>query len=122
MAEWTDELKAQAVKSYQEAEPTAENSMDIVKDIAEELGQSVNGVRMILSKAEVYIKKVPAKASASTASTGDKPARVTKESAHARLTAAIEAKGGNADADIVSKLTGKAAVYFAEVLEAITAE
>jgi NifU-like protein involved in Fe-S cluster formation len=34
---WTDELKAQAIEMYEKAEPTPENSMDIVAEIAEEL-------------------------------------------------------------------------------------
>jgi hypothetical protein len=50
----------QAVAMYLEAEPTPENSTEIVASIAEELEQSPNGVRMILSKAEVYVKKAPA--------------------------------------------------------------
>ena len=54
---WTDESKEQAVEMYQDAGATAETSMEIVKDIAEELGESPNGVRMILTKAEVYVRK-----------------------------------------------------------------
>ena len=50
---WTDESKAQAVEMYTDAEATPETSMEIVKDIAEELGESPNGVRMILTKAGV---------------------------------------------------------------------
>ena len=59
MAEWTDDLKASVVKKYEAAEPTAETSTEIVKDIAEALGDgfTVNGVRVILVKAGVYIKK-----------------------------------------------------------------
>ena len=59
MAEWSDELKASVVKKYEAAEPTAETSTEIVKDIAEALGDgfTVNGVRVILVKAGVYIKK-----------------------------------------------------------------
>ena len=34
---WDDDKKAQAVSMYEEAEPTPETSMEIVKDIAEEL-------------------------------------------------------------------------------------
>lgn len=121
MSKWTDELKAQAIKAYKDAEPTAENSMEIVKEIAENMGESPNGVRMILSQADVYIKKTPATKGASTsaASTGDKPARVSKDVAQARLTAAISDAGQTVDEDIISKLTGKAAVYFAEILETV---
>jgi transposase-like protein len=115
MSDWDDEKRAQAVKMYQEREPTPENSMDLVKEIAEELGVSPNGVRMILSKEGVYVKKSPS--AASTTETKSGGTRVSKEEAHSRLTKAIEAKGGVADADIVSKLTGKAALYFAEILE-----
>ena len=59
---WDDDKKALAISKYEEAEPTPENSMDIVSQIAEEMGESVNGVRMILSKAGVYVKKAPAAA------------------------------------------------------------
>lgn len=120
MSTWTDELKAKAIEMYKEREPTADNSTEIVKDIAEELGQSPNGVRMILIKAEAYIKKTPSPAKSSTAASGDKAPRVSKEAAHARLTAAIEGAGQTADSEIVSKLTGKAAQHFAEIIEAIT--
>jgi transposase-like protein len=117
MADWTDELKAQAIEMYQEAEPTPENSMEIVAEIAKELGQSPNGVRMILSKAEVYVKKdATAKKATTKAAGGAASTRVSKEDAHAQLTAAIEGAGKEVDADIVSKLTGKAALYFAGVI------
>jgi len=45
---WTDESKQEAIDMYTAEEPTPENSMEIVKDIAAELGESPNGVRMIL--------------------------------------------------------------------------
>ena len=68
---WTDESKQEAVEMYNEAEPTPETSMEIVKDIAEHLGESPNGVRMILTKAGVYVKKSPATGAAkSGGSTG----------------------------------------------------
>jgi len=112
---WTDESKAQAIEMYEKAEPTPENSMDIVAEIAEELGESVNGVRMILSKAGVYVKKEAAKSGSSSASKTTKSAstRVSKEDAQAQLIAALEEAGKTVDNDIISKLTGKAAVYFA---------
>jgi transposase-like protein len=112
LSDWTDELKAQVVKDYLSQSPTQENSMDIVKDIADELGKTANGVRMILSKAGVYVTKgTPAKKEG-----GEKKAtggtRVSKESAQAALIAAIEAAGKEVDEEIISKLTGKAAQYF----------
>ena len=119
-ATWTDELKQEVISKYEAAGPTPENSTEIIKDIAEEFEQSPNGVRMVLVQAGVYVKKDPAAGSASktkTAATGDKPARVSKESAIADLTAAIEATGKAVDADILSKLTGKAAVYFLGIIK-----
>ena len=115
---WTDESKAQAVEMYTEAEPTPETSMEIVKDIAEELGESPNGVRMILTKAGVYVKKSPAARSTSS-STGGGAARVSKADAQETLKGALSDAGQEIDADIIDKLTGKAAVYFAGVINAI---
>ena len=119
MTQWTDELKAKVTKMYLAAEPTADNSMEVVKEIADEIQQSVNGVRMILSKAGVYIVKTVTKKTATASASGDKPARVSKEAAHARLTEAVTAHSQTADDEIISKLTGKAAMYFAEMLEAL---
>ena len=39
MPDWTDELKASVVTKYEAAEPTPENTTEIVKDIAEALKQ-----------------------------------------------------------------------------------
>lgn len=111
---WTDEKKAKAIEMYLEREPNPSNSMDIVNEIAEELEESPNGVRMVLSKAEVYVKKEPAASSASKSKTTKSAStRVSKEDAQAQLIAALEAAGKDIDSDIISKLTGKAAVYFA---------
>jgi len=113
---WTDESKAQAVEMYQEQEPTPETSMEIVKDIADELGESPNGVRMILTKAGVYVRKTPA-AKSSGGSTGG--GRVSVADAQASLTSALSDAGQEVDEAIISKLTGKAAVYFKGVVEAL---
>jgi hypothetical protein len=112
---WTDELKAEAVTLYEAAEPTPENSMEIVKDIADELDQSPNGVRMILTKAGVYVKKTPAAKAASTGGTTG-GTRVSKAAAQEALIAAITDAGKTVDEEIVSKLTGKAAQYFTTLL------
>ncbi len=119
-ATWTDELKQDVISKYEAAGPTPENSTEIIKDIAEEIEMSPNGVRMVLVQAGVYVKKEAgastSKTKTSTAS-GDKPARVSKESAIADLKAAIEDAGKPVDDDILSKLTGKAAVYFLSVIK-----
>lgn len=125
MSNWTDERKQQAVDAYTKAEPTPENSMDIVKEIADEMGETANGVRMILIKAEAYVKKTPATAAASTTATkaaGTGAPRVSKEGSQAALKEAIEKAGKTVDDEIISKLTGKAAVYFTSVLEGLQAE
>ena len=119
MSQWTPELKAQVVKMYQDAEPTAETSTEIVKDIADELELSPNGVRMVIIQAGVYVKKDTAAAKTTEKkSSGEGTKRVSKEAAIADLKAAIEEKGAPIDDDILSKLTGKAAVYFLSVLNA----
>ena len=120
MSQWNDELKAKVVKMYQDADPTPETSTEIIKDIADEIEQSPNGVRMILIQANVYVKKDPAatKTADKKSASGEGSKRVSKESAIADLKAAIEAKGAEVDEDILGKLTGKAAVYLLGVIKA----
>ena len=114
---WDDAKKDKAVEMYLERKPTPENSVEIVSEVAEELGESVNGVRMILIKREVYVKKDSSAPSASgdskSKTTKSAGTRVGKEDAQAQLIAALEAAGKDVDNDIISKLTGKAALYFA---------
>ena len=111
---WTDEDKQAAIDAYTAEEPTPENSMEIVKMIADDMGQSPNGVRMILTKAGVYVKKAAASGSASGGSSSTGGTRVSKAAAQEALTAALTDAGVEIDEDIVSKLTGKAAQYFAD--------
>jgi hypothetical protein len=81
------------------------------------MSQSPNGLRAILVKAGVYVKKDPSiKADPKT---GDKAGekkegakRVSKDDQIAALRSAIEAAGKTVDEDVISKLTGKAAAYF----------
>jgi len=113
--EWTDELKAEVVAAYEAANPTSENTMEIVKGLAEQFEKTTNGVRMILTKKGVYVKKEVASASSSTA-TGDKPKRVNKAEAIAELKKVISDAGKDVDDDICDRLTGKAAVYIAGLL------
>tara|TARA_B100000424_G_scaffold138408_1_gene105100 strand:- start:218 stop:622 length:405 start_codon:yes stop_codon:yes gene_type:complete len=110
---WDDDKKAQAVSMYEDQGPTPETSMEIVKAIAEELEESPNGVRMILTKAGVYVKKTPATGSTKTSSSGG---RVSKAAAQEALSAAITDAGQEVDEDVISKLTGKAAQYFTTVI------
>ncbi len=119
MSAWTEELKQQVVDMYKEAGPTAENSTEIIQDIAKETKMSPNGVRMVLVQAGVYVKKEPAsgtKAGGAKKAAGEGAKRVSKEDAIAELRKAIEDKGAEVDEDIISKMTGKAAQYFTKVL------
>ena len=119
--QWTDELKAKVIEMYEGAGPTPETSTEIIKDIAEEIEMSPNGVRMVLVQAGVYVKKDPGTSSGGSktkTTSGEGSKRVSKESAIADLRAAIEAKGAAVDEDILSKLTGKAAVYLLQVIKA----
>ena len=114
---WTDESKAEAVELYTEAEPTPETSMEIVKEIAEQLEESPNGVRMILTRAGVYVKKAPATKSGGSTTNGT--GRVSKQAMQDQLIAAITDAGQPVDEDIINKLSGKAAQYLAGIISAI---
>ena len=116
---WTEEDKQSAIAAYKAGNPTPENSTEIIKEIAEEMEQSANGVRMVLVQAGVYVKKEASTSTAKTGTGASKTAgapRVSKESQIADLRALIEAKGAEVDDEILTKLTGKAAAYFAKVL------
>lgn len=115
---WTDEDKKKVIAMYEEADPTPETSTEIIKDIAEEMEQSPNGVRMVLVQAGVYVKKETTTGGEKTAGTSEGTKRVSKESQISALKAEIEKRGGEVDNDIVEKLTGKAASYFVTVLQA----
>ena len=119
---WSEEQKKQAIEAYKAGNPTPENSTELIKEIADDMEQSPNGLRMILVQAGVYVKKDVATTSTdkkgTTTKTGDKAPRVSKEDQIAALRVVIEAKGATVDEDVLGKLTGKAAAYFTEVLSA----
>lgn len=115
---WTEAQKQEAIEAYKAGNPTPENSTELIKEIAENMEQSANGVRMVLVQAQVYVKKEAAAGSSTKGEKAEGTKRVSKESQIAALTAAIEAKGAKVDEEILSKLTGKAAAYFTEVLAA----
>jgi hypothetical protein len=112
MAEWTDESKAKLVEKYVAKNPTPETSSEIVSELADDFDATVNGVRIILSREGVYVKKEAAKSTSK--SSGEK--KESKADSIARLTAVIEAQGIEADESIISKMTGKAAAYFADTI------
>ena len=113
---WTDESKQQAIDLYTKQDPTPDTSMEVVKDIAEELGESPNGGRMILTRASVYVKKNPSRSSTGGSTGGG---RVSKEAMHNELKTAISDAGQEVEDDIIGRLSGKAAQYMAKVINAI---
>ena len=116
---WDDAKKQKAIDLYVKENPTPENSVQIVKNVAETLGETPNGVRMILSKAEVYIKSTPGVATSKKGDTAPKEPKIGKADKIQRLSEAISASNIVPDASILDKLTGKAADYFAVVIEAL---
>lgn len=117
---WTDEQKQKVIDLYTEASPTPETSTEIIKQIAEDLELSPNGVRMVLVQAGVYVKKEPTSTSGKGGTTKTEDSkRVSKESAIGALRKLIEDKGAPVDDEILDKLTGKAAVYLTSVINAI---
>jgi hypothetical protein len=117
---WTPELKEKVIKMYKDAEPTPESSTEIIKDIAEDLDQSANGIRMVLVQAGVYVKKEAGTSTgkgSTTKTEGSK--RVSKEASIGALRELIESKGAPVDDEILEKLTGKAAVYLTSVIKAL---
>jgi predicted transcriptional regulator len=116
---WTDEKKAEVIKAYEDMEPTPETSMECVTQLAEDFEESPNGVRTILSRAGVYVKKSAETVAKTTKTTGG-TARVSKAAAQKALEDAIKDAGHEVDNDVVSKLTGKAALYLASVISKST--
>ena len=112
--EWDTEFKQEVMDADVERKPTPETTMDIVKELAQKFEKTANGVRMVLTKGGVYVKKEAAKST----STSDKPAstRVNKAEAIDNLKKVIADAGKEVDADICDRLTGKAAVYIAGLL------
>lgn len=116
---WDDDKKAAVIEAYESQDPTPETSMEIVHAIAEEFEETANGVRMVLTKAGVYVKKAPATGSAKSSGSTGGGGRVSKQAAQDALVAALNDAGQSVDEEIISKLTGKAAQYFTSVLTAI---
>lgn len=131
VTQWTEELFEEMSALYVsqiEAYPEDERpgvSMEIVSAIAEDKGLSPNGFRMKLSKAGLYVKKEAGAKSGTSEkkeSTGG-GARTSKAVAHAELKSAFSDAGLDLeflDADIIDKLTGKAAAHLAEAVRKIT--
>lgn len=124
MSDWTDELKQEVVAQYEaemsklDEEERGQQSTEVCKQIAKDLDKTTNGVRMILTKAGVYIKKTPTAKSATSSSSTGGTKRVNKAQAIEELKGAIQLIDEELiEDDVISKLTGKAAQYFTGVIK-----
>jgi hypothetical protein len=114
----TDEVKDELIKDYLAAEPTPENSTEVIKELAEQYEQTVNSIRMTLINAKVYVKTAVAKPAAKAGATGEGTKRVSKEDQLNALREALKNADVEIDEDVISKLTGKVATYFAGAIKA----
>lgn len=113
---WTTELKEKVKQRYLAAKPTVSTNAEIIKEIAEDIEQSPNGVRQVLVREGVYIKQEVGETKATESAAPAAGKRVSKESQIDSLRQAIKARGLEVDEEILEKLTGKAASYFAKLL------
>jgi len=118
-SEWTDELRQKAVELYEEGNPTEENTLEVLKSVADTIGKTVNGTRMILIAGGVYIAKSKTTATTTTTSDGKKVVKKSKKESLDDLKGILEDNGAEVDASIVDKLTGKAAEYFHSAIKTI---
>jgi len=116
---WDDAKKEQVIAAYKAAYPTPETSTEIIKDIAEELEESPNGIRMILVQANVYVKKDSTSGSKAGSTKEGATPRVSKESQINALRAVLTDNGADVDEEILEKLTGKAAGYFTTAINQV---
>ena len=106
---WTTEMKEQVVSSYLASKPTPENTGELVHTIATRLNKSDNGIRRILVLAQVYVTKTPARTESTTT-------RISKADCMVDLLNVLERNELKVDNTILDKLTGKAMIYWTEVL------
>lgn len=107
--------RKEIVNLYLAEKPTAVNSIEIIKEIAIDLAISPNLIRKILTEENVIV--MPEK-------TEEKAKRVSKADAHSDLIGLIESYFPITDEHktMVSKLTGKCALFFKDVIERISNE
>ena len=100
----------------------AEHSRAALTAAADAVGTSEASARIKLNKMDVYLKVTPKKKAEAKAKAESTTKRISKADAQAELVSAFKDAGVEGlDAEIVSKLTGKAAAHLAEkVREATT--
>lgn len=122
---WTEDKRKEVIAEYvdimenqfKDAAERASASIEVVKQLATKHGESANGVRMILQTAKVYIKKEAATAASAIKSGEASTKRINKADAIQELRNAISAVDpALVDEEILDKMTGKAAAYFAAIL------
>ena len=122
VAVWTPELKAEAISQYVERineflpEDQPSHTLEVIAELAASFGFTKNSMRGVVQQSEHYVKaakKAPA--------VSDKPAtkRPNKAQALAELKAAIADGGAEVNDELIEKLTGIEAVYFAQVIRHI---
>lgn len=114
---WDEEGFKESVRSaYLDSDPSPKTNAEILKQLGEDFDVSPNSIRVFLTRENVYVAEKPSEASSDkeTKPTGGK--RISKEAAISALKAKIAASGKTIDNEIIDKLTGKAALYFAELL------
>jgi len=126
MSDWTQEQREEVVATYEAAVEGLEDiaaydaGRAAITEMSENLGKTPVAVQTIVSRAGKYIKK-PAGAGGATATASTGTTRVSKADAIAELTQLIEGIDAElVDEAILSKLTGKAAQYFASILKTAT--
>lgn len=114
LADWeNEEFKESLTKAYVDMKPTPESNSEILESLGDIYNVSPNSIRVFLTRAGVYVKAEQPTAD-KPAATGSK--RVPKEATINKLKAIITAKGKEVDDSVVDKLTGKAALYWIELL------
>ena len=122
VAVWTPELKAEAISQYVERineflpEDQPSHTLEVIAELASLYGFTKNSMRGVIQQSEHYVK-----AAKKTPAVSDKPAtkRPNKAQALAELKAAIVDGGAEVNDELIEKLTGIEAVYFAQVIRHI---
>lgn len=114
IADWNNEtFTNELIKAYQDMQPTPESNSSILEALGNANDISPNSIRVFLTKKGVYVKAEQPSADKPIA-TGSK--RIPKEATITKLKGLIVAKGKEVDETVIDKLTGKAALYFIDLL------
>lgn len=119
---WSDTKRETVIAEYQdimanEYDTDAKReaaTVEVVKELAEKYEETVNGVRNVLNRAGVYIKKA---AAGSTKAGATSTKRVSKADALQELKNTIAAIDPSlVNEDLIDKMTGVTAAYITSIL------